>query len=388
MVSRLLGLGLVASAGWSCGSGSMTAPSAVPITITSVAPATGSTFGGTVVTITGDGFDPATGVQFGTTAAPAVTVVSSKVMTALTPVHIAGPVSLLVVSGSRSVLVTDAFTFVIPIVGGNTPPTINNVSITPPKENQPALLATIGDSISLSGDVFDPDTSLNRLEYIWAAAPPLGTFSGDGVSVRWIAPSRVDSPAAVDLILTVIERFLEPDTMGLPVQREHRVQRATTVHVHDSVREIGDMAADFLALFSDSSRTSEQVLHNFSRTCDGGKGYRDEQADIEFNRASRDILSYSLGEPSVSFAYGSRQACGRKDGTAGDACAEVVVAWVDREKPTPQNPGGGSPVEVRGTDFVSAVYEDTRWRLCHSRWTAFETVSGKARLLDIKKQAP
>jgi hypothetical protein len=172
----------------------MTAPSAVPITITSVAPATGSTFGGTVVTITGDGFDPATGVQFGTTAAPAVTVVSSKVMTALTPVHIAGPVSLLVVSGSRSVLVTDAFTFVIPIVGGNTPPTINNVSITPPKENQPALLATIGDSISLSGDVFDPDTSLNRLEYIWAAAPPLGTFSGDGVSVRWIAPSRWTRP--------------------------------------------------------------------------------------------------------------------------------------------------------------------------------------------------
>lgn len=80
-----------------------------------------------------------------------------------------------------------------------------------------------------------------------------------------------------------------------------------------------------------------------------------------------------------------RQACTRKESTPGDACAEVVVTWVNRDRPTPQNPAGGIPFEVRGTDFVSAVYEDTRWALCHSRWTAFETVSGTARLLDIKK---
>lgn len=270
----------------------------------------------------------------------------------------------------------------------NVPPTIIRVSVTPPRESQPTRLATIGDSIALSADVVDPDTPLNRLEYNWTAVPPLGTFSGDGVSVRWTAPSRVDPPLAIDLVLTVIERYLEPDSLGFPVLREHRVQRATTVNVHDSVGEIGSMALDFLTLFSDSSRTAAEVLHNFSRTCDGGNGYRDEQADIERNRATKIILTYSLGEPSVSFAYGSRQACARKEGTPGDACAEVVVTWVDRDIPTPQNPGGGIPVEVRGTDFVSAVYEDTRWRLCHSRWTAFETVSGTARLVDIKKQAP
>jgi hypothetical protein len=267
----------------------------------------------------------------------------------------------------------------------NTPPTIISVSVTPPRENQPASLATIGDSIALSADVVDPDTALDRLDYIWSAVPPLGAFSGDGVSVRWTAPSRVDSPLVVELVLTVIERYLWRDALGFLVQREHRVERATPVKVHDSVAEIGAMALDFLTLFSDSSRTAEEVLHNFSRACDGGRGYQDERTDIERNRASKIILSYSLGQPIVSFAFGSRQACTRKESTPGDACGEVVVTWVDRDRPTPQNPAGGIPVEVRGTDFVSAVYEDTRWALCHSRWTAFETVSGAARRLDIKK---
>lgn len=70
----------------------------------------------------------------------------------------------------------------------NTPPTIISVSVTPPRENQPASLATIGDSIALSADVVDPDTALDRLDYIWSAVPPLGAFSGDGVSVRWSPP--------------------------------------------------------------------------------------------------------------------------------------------------------------------------------------------------------
>jgi hypothetical protein len=44
------------------------------------------------------------------------------------------------------------------------------------------------------------------------------------------------------------------------------------------------------------------------------------------------------------------------------------VRWVDT------GPTGG----VEGTDYVSAVYESTRWRLCHSSFSGVSLKTGKA----------
>jgi hypothetical protein len=67
-----------------------------PVTVTSVAPVSGSTSGGTAVTINGTGFAAGAGVTFGGTAATNVVVVSAIKITATTPAHTAGSVNVTV----------------------------------------------------------------------------------------------------------------------------------------------------------------------------------------------------------------------------------------------------------------------------------------------------
>ena len=64
--------------------------------MTSIAPNSGTTAGGTTVTITGTGFLAGATVSLGGTAATGVTVVSSTSITATTPAHAAGAVSVVV----------------------------------------------------------------------------------------------------------------------------------------------------------------------------------------------------------------------------------------------------------------------------------------------------
>ncbi len=67
-----------------------------PPTVSSITPSTGSANGGTAVAITGTGFLPGATVSLGGTAATGVTVVSSTSITATTPSHAAGTVSVVV----------------------------------------------------------------------------------------------------------------------------------------------------------------------------------------------------------------------------------------------------------------------------------------------------
>jgi Domain of unknown function (DUF1929)/IPT/TIG domain len=65
-------------------------------TVASIAPNSGGTSGATVVTITGTGFQNGASVTLGGTAATAVTVASGTSITATTPAHAAGAVSVVV----------------------------------------------------------------------------------------------------------------------------------------------------------------------------------------------------------------------------------------------------------------------------------------------------
>ena len=87
-----------------------------PPTVTSVAPGSGSTVGGTAVTITGTNFVSGATVSFGGAAATGVSFVSSTGLTATTPAHAAGAVNVVVTNPSaQSGTLTNGFTYTAPV---------------------------------------------------------------------------------------------------------------------------------------------------------------------------------------------------------------------------------------------------------------------------------
>lgn len=93
-----------------------------PPSIASVAPASGSTLGGTVVTLTGTNLTGASAVTFGGTAAASFTVDSATQVTATTPAHAAGAVNVVVTTPGGTATRTGGFTYVALV------PTISTVA--------------------------------------------------------------------------------------------------------------------------------------------------------------------------------------------------------------------------------------------------------------------
>ena len=83
------------SGGWVMQMATFRPPNLAPA-VTAISPTSGSANGGTAVTITGTGFLSGASVKLGGTAATGVTVVSSTSITATTPAHAAGAVSVVV----------------------------------------------------------------------------------------------------------------------------------------------------------------------------------------------------------------------------------------------------------------------------------------------------
>ena len=84
---------------------------------------------------------------------------------------------------------------------------------------------------------------------------------------------------------------------------ENRVTKSVTVSVHDSVREVGDMATEFLTNFSKSDVSVGTVMKDFTPSC---SGTAEEKQDVEDNRAEFIITSYeSDRRPSASTSTGA-----------------------------------------------------------------------------------
>ncbi|MDQ3169397.1 MAG: IPT/TIG domain-containing protein [Acidobacteriota bacterium] len=376
-----LGAAVAMIAAAACGGITPGGPSPTVITVTAVSPSTGSTFGGTPITITGTGFSSGATVLMGGTPALEVVVVNSTSITAKTPPHASGVGDVRVSFGSVNGNLASAFTFVTPTVGPNTPPTVSALTVQAPRKNQPRTLASIGDRMSLTVSVNDAETALSGLSVTWSALPNVGTFSGSGASVQWTAPASTSSLQTVILTVSVVESYVEADSVGLPVPRQHRIERSATVKVHDSVKEVSDMAVDFLTLFSNSALGPEAVLHNFSKTCDSGDGYGDEYGDVVYSRSNFVILSHAITPPTVfEYDFRSGQACTNKADTPGDACVEVPVTWTDRNLTT------NAVNTVIGTDYVTGVYENAQWRLCHSRFTGVNAATGQPVIMDVTRR--
>ena len=132
---------LTASGPWVMQMATFSAVSGPVPTVTSVAPSSGSTAGGTAVTITGTNFATGATVTFGTAAATNVVMVSGTQITATTPAGGAGAVTVTATNpGGQSGSLASAFTYIAP-------PTVTSVS---PNSGVPAG----GAAVTITGTNF------------------------------------------------------------------------------------------------------------------------------------------------------------------------------------------------------------------------------------------
>jgi hypothetical protein len=377
MRRRLLLLALLAVFGFTwaaCGGNSPPGPSTPPLKVSSISPGAGSTTGSTAVTITGVDFASGATVAIGGVEASGVTVQSGTTITAITGEHpVAGAADVVVSSGGRTAALGGAFTFVAPS-GANRPPVIASIRSIGSRTNQPSGFADADEIVQLVATVTDSETSPAAMTYVWTGP---GTFSAAGSIVSWHVPANVSPPPSpVTVTLTVSEPFTEGG-----IGHRNTVTAGFVVQVHDSQKEILDMGQDFLTLFSQSEIPSDQVLHNFSTTCDGGRGRADEKSDVDRARREyvQDFSKFRIARL-MPVSYNFAGACVEFDNRVhrADACSRFTVHWEIRYISGLRT---GQREITDGTDYVTAVLENNQWRLCHSDFegTSFSPTLGLTR---------
>lgn len=208
-----------------------------------------------------------------------------------------------------------------------------------------------GESTTIIASVRDAETPLDQLTYQWSASA--GSFAGQGATVSWRAPEGASTPENYQLTLTVIEQYGTPNAQG--ARQEHRVSASTApIRVHDSTRELGELALRFLSDFADSSVSPDDAVREFSDSCSGKQA---EYNDVADNRRDFEILSSSLDLESVEVA---------DDRLSGSMV--VACAFTSRIKQCPAGTSCtiGGIESVAGECRLTAVYEQDRWWLCES----------------------
>jgi hypothetical protein len=230
----------------------------------------------------------------------------------------------------------------------NAAPTIRSLSVSQSR-------IELGESVEVTATIEDAESSLDKLKLIWTSEG--GQFTGQGNTVTWKPAATLATPADPILTVTVVEPYQALDARGRIVTTEHRVTGSTTLRVHDSRRELGELGRSFLTLFATSSVSPEVCVANFS---DGCPGKREEREDIEFNREHFLILSSRLGDPNLT-----------RLSRYNDAEMLIPCTFESRILKCPNGPGTcdlGSISRVRGDCRLTAVYEQSRWWLCVSNF--------------------
>jgi hypothetical protein len=336
----------------SCDKKSPTSPSS-NLQVTSVSPGSGSTLGGTSVTISGSNFAAGATVSFGGAAASSVTVVSDTTLTAVTPQHASGAADVVVSASGKSGTLRSGYTFQAPGRQDNQSPTIANISVKGTGRNEPGGFADLDEQVNVAATVSDPETSVNDLTLEWSSE--VGTINGSGPNVTWTAPHDAPTPHDYGITLTVTEKYQTTDDNGLPVTKENKTTRTVTVSLHNSRKEVGDMAYQFLTDFSQSGVSKSTVLQNFASSC---QGTTDEGGDVDKNRTLWNIDTYRIGSPDVTIKFGGT--CPFRSRGGVDACAQVYSEWHSTCRRT------GKKANTHGIDQVTAIYQGNRWWLCGS----------------------
>jgi hypothetical protein len=339
-----------------CGGSPVAPPPAVEgPAVQSISPSAGSVAGGTEVTIRGVRFAAGATVTLGGRPATDVTVQNGEALTARTPAGAAaGTVDVLVSVGGRSGSLAGGFTYHTPPT--NVAPVIASITAQGSGARKPANFADIGESITVSAVVSDPETPADQLEYQWSAT--LGTISGSGRSVSWQAPASAETtPVQVTITLRVVERY---GTGGI-FQQDVTGTRA--VRLHNSARELGEMARRFLEEFSkpQTNQNVNDIMRDFkAAVCPHPGEVEAERGDVEQHYTNFVMVNYSVGPPLVQVRFGASCFAG----LSGDACIAVPVRWNSTNRTT------NVTASTSGTDHLTGVYAtaDSRWWLCSSRY--------------------
>jgi hypothetical protein len=343
-----------------CAKSSTTQPT-TGLRITAISPTLGSTTGGTAVRITGSEFASDATVLIDGVAPTNVTVQSATTLLATTAAGPAGTGDVVVTSGGRSATLPNGFGYVAPS-GTDLPPVILNIRSVGSRPGQPAGFADVDETVTLIADATDAETPVSQLTFLWSGP---GTFGGTTASTSWHLPATM-SPTPSPVTVTAIAT--ETYTEGKLTHTQSSAPKTLVMQVHDSQKEILDTGQDFLTLFSQSNVSTDDVLHSFSTTCDGGKGRSDEAGDVDANRQTyvEDFSAFRIsrrGPAVINF----HSVCVLPDGRVQaniDACSSFAVHWEVTKK------SSGVRQVTNGVDYVSAVLENNAWRLCHSSFIA------------------
>jgi hypothetical protein len=235
------------------------------------------------------------------------------------------------------------------------------------RAGQPARFADLRETVDVVATVRDTETSLDDLVYQWTATA--GTFNGTGRAVTWTAPESASTPAIVTITLKVVEHYGHP---GQPKNFSQEVSSMQTLRLHDSGREVGDMAVRFLTEFSKPQTNQDwrDIMRDFKADACPRPGEVDaERLDVINHYENFQMHAFSIGEPTVSVAFGG--ACAfRSANLVGDACAITSVDWDSTDL------RNGSRGRTRGLSHISASYStaDARWWLCGSHFEPTTTL--------------
>lgn len=340
----------------SCGGQSPAQPTPI-VSVTSISPSSGPSIGGTAITVTGSNFMPGASLSIGGVSALNVSVIDSTMIEATTAPAPSGPADVLVFSAGRTAMLRGGFTY---IKVENTPPVISSVTARGARPNEPSTFADLDEEINVTASVSDAETSLDQLTYEWSA--DVGTFIGSGPSVKWRAPRILPkTPVDYPLTLSVTEQYQTTDDRGTLVTAENKATGKVLVHVHNSLKEVSDLTAEFLNDFANSEVSAEAAVRNFSDSrCPDGKAA--ELNDVRNNRAIYIINRHTYGFPAnVRFNFDG--VCPFRS-RPGDACIDLTCRWESTVKAT------GATEIANGTCQLTSVYEPDRdrWQLC---WSEF-----------------
>jgi hypothetical protein len=246
------------------------------------------------------------------------------------------------------------------------PPPVNQVPVIESIASD-VQRAEVGTDVRFTATVRDPETPVDRLIFEWAADS--GTFTGQGASVTWRPADNASTPADFVIRLTVREQYGTAPPGG---QRpEHRVTAdSSPVRVHNSPKELGDMAMRFLNDFANSSVSADTCIRDFSDSCPGKKTEREQIAD---NRRDYQILSSSLSLREVSVATD------RMSGRVRVDCAFTSRVLACVPGTSVPNCAVGATERVVGDCLLTAIYQQNRWWLCDSTFADGQLLSQPAR---------
>ncbi len=135
----------------------------------------------------------------------------------------------------------------------NNAPVITAITVQGNRPNEPANFADVSESVTVRADVRDDETSPSQLQYLWSSS--VGSFTGNGATVTWQAPAQAQTPSDITLQVEVVERY---GPASAPTSLEHRVTGSASVRLHDSIKEVGDMARQFLLDFADPTSVTSR----------------------------------------------------------------------------------------------------------------------------------